>query len=109
LSASICTEAAKTRQKLEARSGRQTSKTIVDDFRFAPGVPLKRNKDPKVLVFTSIFGVTDGARTHDNQNHNLNKIAFAYLDAPRYNPCKSRTYDGSTFFDLDVNMPNFGK
>ena len=37
---------------------------------------LKRKQAPMCLFLNELNGVTDGARTHDNQNHNLKKLAF---------------------------------
>jgi hypothetical protein len=38
----------------------------------------ERKKARKKRAFLQIFGVTDGIRTHDNQNHNLGLYQLSY-------------------------------
>jgi hypothetical protein len=40
----------------------------------------------------SFLGVADGARTHDNRNHNPDSLIFASVEPCRYNQYKSTSY-----------------
>ena len=43
-----------------------------------PELTLKRKQAPMCLFLNALNGVTDGARTHDNQNHNLGLYQLSY-------------------------------
>ena len=58
-------------------------------------------------------GVADGARSHDNRNHNPDKLVFATVDLYRYTIYKSTTYMTHTGFTIsyrvDPHFPIYGK
>ena len=45
---------------------------------FVPGLTQKQKQRPRPLFLLTIFGVADGARTHDNRNHNPGLYQLSY-------------------------------